>query len=274
VAHKKASMWKLQHESWSYDFSAQVPADFKRKGKSQTTRKGKKSCAIADAGDAVSVASSAGENKMVDVVGMDKLLSSEQPVMERKGKSRTTRKGKKSCAIADAGDAVSVVSSAGENKMVDVVGMDKLLSSEQPVMEQMSNAADAEHISNAEETSSNIPSSELLVEAKGAMLRDTVSMTSTCDRVIKSYVDNINMSAHVFFGYRFILCVGSTCDRVIKSYVDIINMSAHVCFGYRFILRVVDTAACVGHATILKSDTTSEICGGFQHLMLNTHVPP
>jgi hypothetical protein len=61
---------------------------------------------------------------------------------------------------------------------------------------------------------------------------------------------------------------------VIKSYVNIINMSAHVCFGYRFILCVVDTVACVGHATILKSDTTFEICGGFQHLMLITHVPP
>jgi hypothetical protein len=130
VAYKKASMLKLQHESWSYDFSAQVPADFKRKGK-----------------------------------------------------SRTTRKGKKSCAIADAGDTVSVASSAGENKTVDVVGMEKLLSSEQPVMEQVSNAADAEHISNAEETSSKIPSSELLVDAKSATLRDTVSMTSTmlCD---------------------------------------------------------------------------------------------
>ena len=221
MAYQKASMLKLKHESWCYDFSAQVPADFKRKGK-----------------------------------------------------SRTTRKGKKSRAIADAGDAVSVVSSAGENKMVDVVGMDKLLSSEQPVMEQMSNAADAEHISNAEETSSNIPSSELLVEAKSAMLRDTVSMTSTCDRVIKSYVDNINMSAHVFFGYRFILCVGSTCDRVIKSYVDIINMSAHVCLGYRLILRVMDPVARVGHATILKSDIISKICDRFQHLMLITCVPP
>jgi len=32
VACKKASMWKLQYESWCYDFSAQVPADFKIKG--------------------------------------------------------------------------------------------------------------------------------------------------------------------------------------------------------------------------------------------------
>jgi hypothetical protein len=220
-----------------------VPTDFKRKGKSRTTRKGKKSHAIADAGDTVSVASSAGENKMVDVVGMEKLLSSEQPVMERKDKSWTTRKGKKPHAMADAGDAVSVASSAKENKMVDLVGMEKLLSSEQPVMEQMSNAADAEPISNAEETSSTIPSSEQLVEAPCAMLRDSVSMTSTC-------------------------------DRVIKSYVDIINMSTHVCFGYRFILRVVDPVARVGHPTILKSDITSEICGGFQHLMLITRVPP
>jgi hypothetical protein len=93
-----------------------VPTDFKRKGKSRTTRKGKKSHAIADAGDTVSVASSAGENKMVDVVGMEKLLSSEQPVMERKDMSWTTRKGKKPCAMADAGDAVSVASSAGETK--------------------------------------------------------------------------------------------------------------------------------------------------------------
>jgi len=55
--------------------------------------------------------------------------------------------------IDDAGEAVSVASSAGEINMHVLGGMEKIQSAEQPVVEQIFNAAHAEHISNADETS-------------------------------------------------------------------------------------------------------------------------
>jgi len=170
----------------------------------------------------------------------------------------TLTKVKEGSAIDDAWEAVSVASVAGEIDMHDVGGMEKIQSAEQPVVEQISNAAHAEHISNADEASSITVSGVLDGPAsKGAIVDEFEGMTDAPCVMLRDAVSTT-----------------TTNETEIKSYVDIINMSAHVCLGYRLILRVMDPVARVGHATILKSDIISKICDRFQHLMLITCVPP
>jgi len=93
VAYQKASMLKLQHESWCYDFSAQVPADFKIKGKTWTPKKGKKFRVGHNKESAISVASSNDDAHIESAIAV---------------KTMTWTKVKAGSAIDDAGEAVSV----------------------------------------------------------------------------------------------------------------------------------------------------------------------
>jgi hypothetical protein len=61
---------------------------------------------------------------------------------------------------------------------------------------------------------------------------------------------------------------------VIRSFLDIVNMSAHVCCGYRFRLQLVDLINRVGHATIMKSNSHNEVIASFCHLMQVARVEP
>jgi len=136
----------------------------------------------------------------------------------------TLTKVKEGSAIDDAWEAVSVASVAGEIDMHDVGGMEKIQSAEQPVVEQISNAAHAEHISNA--------------DAPCVMLRDTVSTTTTNETEIKSYVDIINMSAHACLGYRLILRVMDPVARVGHATILKSDIISKICDRFQHLMLI------------------------------------